>query len=71
MAFLDSKTEAPNGGSKAFGGVEGDALYMSQVQYYKAATTVRCKHCNSSLPSPLHLAIIRNDFLIMFPPVAI
>ena len=26
--------------------------------------------CGGSLPSPLHLAIKRNDFLIMFPPAA-
>ncbi|OCK90959.1 uncharacterized protein K441DRAFT_665464 [Cenococcum geophilum 1.58] len=26
--------------------------------------------CDGSLPSPLHLAIKRNDFLMMFPPAA-
>ena len=30
----------------------------------------RQMRCDSSLPLPLHLAIIRNDFLIMFPPTA-
>ena len=69
MASLDGKTEAPSGGSEAPGGVEGDALYASRAQHHKAATTARCKRCDGSLPSPLHLAIIRNDFL-MFPPAA-
>ncbi|OCK92314.1 uncharacterized protein K441DRAFT_662915, partial [Cenococcum geophilum 1.58] len=30
----------------------------------------RCTRCDGSLPSPLHLAIKRNDFLMMFPPAA-
>ena len=30
----------------------------------------RCTCCDGSLPSPLHLAIIRSGFLMMFPPAA-
>ncbi|OCK88891.1 uncharacterized protein K441DRAFT_668357, partial [Cenococcum geophilum 1.58] len=33
-------------------------------------TTARRMRCDGSLPSPLHLAIKRNDFLMMFPPAA-
>ena len=69
MASLDSKTEVPSKGSEAPSGVEGDALYTLQAQHYKAATTARCARCNGSLPLPLHLAIIKNDHLMMFPPV--
>ena len=68
MASLDSKTEALSGGSEAPGVVEGDALYVSRAQHHRAATTARCICCDSFLPLPLHLAIIKNDFLMMFPP---
>jgi len=30
----------------------------------------RCARCDGSLPSPLHLAIKRNEFQMMFPPAA-
>ena len=33
-------------------------------------TTARCMHCDGSLLSPLHLAIIGNEFLMMFLPAA-
>ena len=70
MASLDGKTEVPSGGSEALGVVEGDVLYMLRAQHHGAVTTTRCMCCGSSLPLPLHLAIIRNDFLMMFPPAA-
>ena len=70
MASLDGKIEVPSGGSEAPGVVEGDALYVLQAQHHRAATTTHCMHCGGSLPLPLHLAIIRNDFLMMFPPAA-
>jgi hypothetical protein len=38
MAPLDSRTGAPNGGSKTPGVVKGDA-YASQAQHHRAATT--------------------------------
>jgi len=68
MASLDSETEVPSRDSEAPGVVKGD--YVSQAQHHGAATTARCMRCSGSLPSPLHLAIIRNNFLIMFPPMA-
>ena len=70
MASLDGRTEALSGGSEAPGVVEGDALYASRAQHHRAASTARCIRCDGSLPSPLHLAIIRNDFLMIFPPAA-
>jgi len=51
-------------------GVKGDALNASQGQYYRTATPVHYMHCDSSLLLPLHLAIIKNEFLIMFLPIA-
>ena len=45
--------------------IKGDASYASQVQHHRVATPARC---DGSLPSPLHSAIIRNDFPMMFPP---
>ena len=61
--------ELPSGGSEAPGVVEGDASNVSQAQHHRTATTARCTRCVGSLPLPLHLAIIRNDFPMMFPPV--
>jgi len=61
---------ALSGGSEAPGVVKGDALYASRAQHHRTAMTARCTRCNGSLPSPLHLAIMKNGFLIMFPPVA-
>ena len=59
---------------EAPGVVEGDTLYdasyASRAQYHRTATTARCMRCDGSLPSPLHLAIIRNDFLMIFSPAA-
>ena len=46
------------------------AMYASRAQHHRVATTARCTRCDGSLPSPLHLAIKRNDFLMMFPPAA-
>ena len=43
---------------------------MSQAQHHRVATPARCARCDGSPPLPLHLAIIRNDFPMMFPPVA-
>ena len=62
--------ELPSGGSEAPGVVEGDASNASRAKHHRTATTARCTRCDGSLPSPLHLAIIRNDFPMMFPPAA-
>src|SRR6266576_6692158 len=73
IASLGGRAGASSGGSKAPGVVEGDALYdvyASLAQHHRTATTARCTRCNGSLLSPLHLAIIRNEFLMMFPPAA-
>jgi hypothetical protein len=61
MAPLDGRAGAPDGGSRTPGVVEGDA-YASQAQHHRTATTARCTRCDGSLPSPLHLAIIRKRF---------
>ena len=45
-------------------------MYASQAQHHRVATPARCTRCDGSPPSPLHLAIIRNEFLMMFPPAA-
>ena len=70
IAPLDGRTGALSGGSRTPGVVKGDASYASQAQHHRAATTARCTRCDGSLPSPLHLAIIGNDFLMMFLPAA-
>ena len=73
IASLGGRAGASSGGSKAPGVVEGDALYdvyASLAQHHRTATTTRYTRCDGSLPSPLHLAIIRNEFLMMFPPMA-
>ena len=46
------------------------AMYVSRAQHHRVATTARCTRCDGSLPSPLHLAIKRNGFQMMFPPAA-
>jgi hypothetical protein len=46
------------------------AMYASRAQHHRVATTARCTRCDGSLPSPLHLAIKRNGFQMMFPPAA-
>ena len=46
------------------------AMYGSRAQHHRVATTARCTRCDGSLPSPLHLAIKRNGFQMMFPPAA-
>src|SRR5436853_754897 len=46
------------------------AMYASRAQHHRVATTARCARCDGSLPSPLHLAIKRNGFQMMFPPAA-
>ena len=68
MASLDSKIKALSKGSEAFSVVKSN--YTSQAQCHGAATTAHCMYCSGSLLLPLHLAIIRSDFLMMFPPVA-
>jgi len=70
MAPLDGRVGVLGGGSRNPGVAEGDASYASQAQHHRTATTARCTRCGGSLPSPLHLAIIRNEFLMMFPPAA-
>src|SRR5580658_3627711 len=45
-------------------------MYASRAQHHRAATTARCTRCDGSLPLPLHLAIKRNEFQMMFPPTA-
>ena len=45
-------------------------MYASRAQHHRIATTARCTRCDGSLPSPLHLAIKRNGFQMMFPPAA-
>jgi len=47
-----------------------NASYASRAQHHRTATTARYTRCDGSLPSPLHLAIVRKVFLIMFPPAA-
>src|SRR5438105_8372194 len=46
------------------------AMYASRAQHHRVVTTARCTRCDGSLPSPLHLAIKRNGFQMMFPPAA-
>ncbi|OCK90980.1 uncharacterized protein K441DRAFT_665488, partial [Cenococcum geophilum 1.58] len=45
-------------------------MYASRAQHHRTATTAHCMRCDGSLPSPLHFAIKRNDFLMMFLPAA-
>ena len=61
---------ALSGGNEAPGVVEGNALNASQAQHHRVATTARCTRCDGSLLSPLHLAIKRNGFQMMFLPAA-
>jgi hypothetical protein len=61
-------TGALSGGSKAPGVVEGDVRVAGLIP--RVATTARCARCDGSLLSPLHLAIKRNGFQMMFPPAA-
>ena len=49
--------------------VKGDALYASRAHHHRIERQ-RCTRCDGSLPSPLHLAIKRNGFQMMFPPAA-
>ena len=46
------------------------AMYASRAQHHRVVTTARCTRCDGSLPLPLHLAIKRNGFQMMFPPAA-
>ena len=61
---------ASSGGSEAPSAIKGDTLNMSRAQHYRVATLAHYIRYNGSLPSPLHLAIIRNEFLMIFLPAA-
>jgi len=70
MAPLDGIAGALSGGSRTPGVVKGDAYTRRRLNTTEVATPARVARCDGSPPSPLHLAIIRNGFPIMFPPAA-